>query len=188
VQRHFVHLLNGALEEQLRPAARPRKNPDVLILSAPREVTGVELPGLGGQTRGVVKVYAREDGTIKYVRHLAMERRFKRYSDQWFLEILPTYFFSSDGWWESHFAADYLSKIKRIEPHTDMRRHVQTWTWILHGEVDLGGLALDPECQLLEFGSPVVVEIDHEETQTLPVETQTGSDTEKENAEDWEAA
>jgi hypothetical protein len=176
VQRHFVHLLNGALEEQLRPAARPRKNPDVLILSAPRELAGVELPGLGGQTRGVVKIYSRDDGTIKYVRHLAMERRFKRYGDQWFLEVLPTYFFSSDGWWEAHFASDYLSKIKRIERHADMRRHVQTWTWILHGEVDLGGLAPDPECQLLEFGSPVVIEVDHEDADTLPVETEADSE------------
>ncbi len=184
-QRHFVHLLNGALEEQLRPAARPRKNPNVLILSAPRELTGVELPGLGGQTRAVVKIYSREDGKIKYVRHLAMERRFKRYADQWFLEILPTYFFSSDGWWESHFAGDYLSKIKRMERHADMRRHVQTWTWILHGEVDLGGLAPDPECQLLEFGPPVVVEIDNHDTDTLPVETETGSE---QMHEEWEAA
>jgi len=188
VQRHFVHLLNGALEEQLRPAARPRKNPDVLILSAPRELTGVELPGLGGQSRAVVKIYARDDGTIKYVRHLAMERRFKRYGDQWFLEVLPTYFFSSDGWWEAHFAADYLSKIKRIERHADMRRHVQTWTWILRGEVDLGGLAPDPESQMLEFGPPVVIEVDHDDTETLPVETETDHAPAQDIGGTWEAA
>jgi hypothetical protein len=38
--------------------------------------------------------------------------------------------------------------------------HVQTWTWILHGDVDLGGLTPDPERQLLEFGPAVSVEID----------------------------
>lgn len=159
-QRHFVHLLNGALEEQLRPAARTGKNPHLLFMCAPRDLSAVEFPGLGGQSRTVVKSYLRDDGSVKYVRHLAMDRRFKRFADEWYLEILPTYYFSSDGWWESRFAAQHLSGIKRSERHADVRRHVQTWTWILHGEVDLGGLTPDPERQLLDFGPAVSVEID----------------------------
>jgi hypothetical protein len=158
--RQFVHLLNGGLEEQLRPAARAGKNPHVLFLAAPRDLTPVELPGLGGQSRTVVKPYLRKDGSIRYVRHLAMERRFRRFGDTWYLEIMPTYFFSSDGWWESRFAAQHVAGIKRSERHADVRRHVQTWMWILRDEVDLGGLTPDPERQLMEFGQMAQVELD----------------------------
>jgi hypothetical protein len=182
-QRQFVQLLNGALEEQLRPAARTAKNPHLLFLSAPRELAPVELPGLGGQIRTVVKLYLRDDGSVKYVRHLAMERRFKRYGDEWYLEIIPSYYFSTDGWWESKFSADQLSGIKRRERHSDVRRHVQTWTWILRVEVDLGGLAPDPARQLLEFGPAVTFEIDSQEAGA------TAADGEDEvGIEEWEAA
>ena len=181
--RHFVHLLNGALEEQLRPAARTGKNPHLLFLRAPRDLTAVELPGLGGQSRTVVKPYVRDDGSVKYVRHLAMDRRFKRFGDEWYLEILPSYYFSSDGWWESRFAAQHLSGIKRSERHVDVRRHLQTWTWILHGEVDLGGLTPDPERQLLEFGPVVSVEIDVRGDDGPPLAAEPD-----EAAEEWDAA
>jgi len=181
-QRHFVHLLNGALDEQLRPAARSAKNPHLLFVRAPRDVTAVQLPGLGGQTRTVVKPYLREDGSLKYVRHLAMDRRFKRFGGTWYLEILPSYFFSYDGWWESKFAAQYLSGIKRSERHADMRRHVQTWTWILRGEVDLGGLTPDPQHQLLEFGAGLAVEMDTADGDLA------GAEDDDEHGEEWNAA
>src|SRR5215211_2882242 len=159
-ERLFVQLLNGAFEEQLRPAVRASRNPHVLYLTAPDDLSELELPGLGGQTRGVVRTYRREDGSLRYVRHLALERRFRRYGETWYLEIAPTYVFTADGRWESHFAADHLSGIKRREKHADVRRHVQTWTWILTGEVDLGGMAPDPEHQYLRFGSVVTVDVD----------------------------
>lgn len=126
--RHFVQLLNGALEEQTWPAARRGKDHDVLYLVAPEDLSSVELPGRGGQSRTVVKAYRRQDDSVKYVRHLAFERQFRRYT--WYLEIVPTYFFSRDGYWVSGFAAKHLSGIKRIERHNDVRRHVETWSWI----------------------------------------------------------
>jgi hypothetical protein len=171
--RHFVQLLNGALEEQTWPAARRGKNAEVLYLAAPEDLSSVELPGRSGQSRTVVKAYRRQDDSLKYVRHLAFERQFRRYSDMWYLEIVPTYFFSRDGYWESGFAAKHLSGIKRIERHNDVRRHVETWSWILRGQVDLGGMAPDPNRRLLEFGSPIEVELDNsvEEEMASPERT-----------------
>jgi hypothetical protein len=98
---------------------------------------------------------------VKYVRHLALDRRFRRYGDIWYLEIVPTYFFSLNGYHQSKFAAKQLSGIKRIERHNDVRRHVESWSWILRGEVDLGGMAPDPNRRLLEFGPLADVELDN---------------------------
>lgn len=160
-QRLFVQLLNGALEEQTWPAARRGKDHNVLFIAAPDDLAAFELPGRSGQTRTVVKAYRREDDSVKYVRHLALDRRFRRYGETWYLEIVPTYFFSRDGYWESAYAAKHVSGIKRIERHNDVRRHVETWSWILRGEIDLGGMAPDPNRRLIEFGALADVEVDN---------------------------
>lgn len=159
-RRHFVELLNGALEEQVWPAARRGKDPELLFLSAPSELGAIELPGRGGQTRTVVKIYYREDGSVRYVRHLAFTRQFRRYGETWYLEILPSYFYSLDGRRESFYGAKHLAGIKRRERHNDVRRHVETWSWILRGDVDLGGMAPDPTNRFLEFGRQCEVELD----------------------------
>jgi hypothetical protein len=161
VQRQFVQLLNGALEEQTWPAARRGKDHDTLYINAPEDLSSVEVPGRSSQTRTIVKAYRRDDDSLKYVRHLALDRRFRRYGETWYLEIVPTYFFSRDGYWESGFASKQLSGIKRIERHNDVRRHVETWSWILRGELDLGGMAPDPSRRLLEFGPLADVELDN---------------------------
>lgn len=161
IQRQFVQLLNGALEEQTWPAARRGKDHETLYITAPEDLSSVQVPGHGGQTRTIVRTYRREDDSLKYVRHLALDRRFRRYGETWYLEIVPTYFFSRDGYWESGFAAKQLSGIKRIERHRDVRRHVETWSWILRGEVDLGGMAPDPNRRLIEFGLLADVELDN---------------------------
>jgi hypothetical protein len=161
VQKQFVQLLNGALEEQTWPAARRGKDHATLYVAAPEDLSSVEVPGRSGQTRTIVKAYCRADDSLKYVRHLALDRRFRRYGDTWYLEIVPSYFFSRDGYWQSGFAAKHLSRIKRIERHNDVRRHVETWSWILRGEIDFGGMAPDPNRRLLEFGPLADVELDN---------------------------
>jgi hypothetical protein len=161
LQRQFVQLLNGTLEEQTWPAARRGKDHETLYISAPEDLSSVEVPGRSSQTRTIVKAYRRDDDSLKYVRHLALSRRFRRYGEAWYLEVVPTYFFSRDGYWESGFAAKQLSGIKRIERHRDVRRHVETWSWILRGEVDLGGMAPDPNRRLIEFGPLAHVELDN---------------------------
>ena len=86
VQRQFVQLLNGALEEQTWPAARRGKDHDTLYIAAPEDLSSVEIPGRSSQMRTIVKAYRRDDGSLKYVRHLALDRRFRRYGDVWYLE------------------------------------------------------------------------------------------------------
>jgi hypothetical protein len=158
LRHHFVWLLKAALSSQMRPALRSSK--DLTWVAATDDLPVVIPIAATSTTRTVVKAYLRDDGTVRYVRHLAFVPTFVRYDDQWFLELTPTYHFTRDGNEPDFFAGSHRSKIKRIERHNDFRRNVDTLARLLRGEVDLGGLTPDPEHQLLRFGELADVRLD----------------------------
>jgi hypothetical protein len=158
LRHRFVWLLKGALSGQMRPALRSSND---LTWVAPTDDLPVviDIPTTS-TTRTVVKEYLRDDGTTRYVRHLAFAPTFVRYDDRWYLELTPSYHFTRDGNEPDFYAASHRSKIKRIERHSDFRRNVDTLARLLRGDVDLGGLTPDPEHQLLGFGELAHVRLD----------------------------
>jgi Domain of unknown function (DUF4365) len=157
--RHrFVRLLKGALAGQMRPAFRSSK--ELTWVAATDELPVViHIPDTS-TTRTLVKQYRRDDGSVRYVRHLAFVPSFVRYDERWYLELTPSYHFTRDGHEPDFYAASHRSGIKRIERHSDFRRNVDTLGRILRGDVDLGGLTPDPEHQLLTFGELAHVRLD----------------------------
>jgi hypothetical protein len=165
LRRRFVWLLKGALSGQMRPALRSSN--DLTWVAATDELpVAIPIPATS-TTRTVVKEYLRDDGTVRYVRHLAFVPTFVRYDEHWFLELTPTYHFTRDGNEPDFYAGSYRSKIKRIERHSDFRRNVDTLARLLRGEVDLGGLTPDPEHHLIEFGELADVRLDTGEGDAL---------------------
>ena len=83
--------------------------------------------------RAVFKAYyGKKDSTrIVYYRHLGFEPRFRRFGQSWYLEVTPTYHFTSDGYKVSNFAEAYLSGIKRIEKHAAVHADLRFWSYIL---------------------------------------------------------
>lgn len=76
--------------------------------------------------------YGKKDPTrIVYYRHLGFEPRFRRFGLSWYLEVTPTYHFTSDGNKVSNFAESYLSGIKRIEKHAAVHADLRFWGYIL---------------------------------------------------------
>ena len=76
--------------------------------------------------------YGKKDPTrIVYYRHLGFEPRFRRFGQSWYLEVTPTYHFTSDGYKLSNFAEAYLSGIKRIEKHAAVHADLRFWSYIL---------------------------------------------------------
>lgn len=67
--------------------------------------------------RDVFKAYfSRSDpNRVSYYRHVGFERHFKRFDGKWFLEINPTYHYTTDGHEPHPFREEYLSKIKTFE-------------------------------------------------------------------------
>lgn len=57
----------------------------------------------------------KDPSRIMYYRHVGFEPRFRRFDNQWCLEINPTYRFTSNGVELHPYHEEYLSKIKSIE-------------------------------------------------------------------------
>lgn len=68
---------------------------------------------------------------IAYYRHSAFESKFRRFGGNWFLEITPTYHFTSDGKMPSKFRESYLAGIKRIEKNVAVTGSVLFWAHLL---------------------------------------------------------
>ena len=64
---------------------------------------------------------------IAYYRHSAFEGHFLRIDDKWYLEINPTYIFTSNGYNQSKYSAERLSGIKRMELNEAVRGQVIMW-------------------------------------------------------------
>ena len=76
--------------------------------------------------------YGKKDPTrIVYYRHLGFEPKFLRFGTTWFLEVTPTYHFTSDGYKVSNYAESYLAGIKRIEKHSAVHADIRFWGYVL---------------------------------------------------------
>jgi hypothetical protein len=69
----------------------------------------------------------RNNNNFLVLRHLAMESKFRFLGGKWFLEITPTYRFTTDGVMKFRFHEERLSKIKRIEKNRAVLRQVMAW-------------------------------------------------------------
>lgn len=65
--------------------------------------------------RNVVTVFAPEEGVTKYYRHTAFKSRFRRFDNKWYLEVSPTYVFTTDGKSRDKKSEEKLAKIKSLE-------------------------------------------------------------------------
>jgi hypothetical protein len=117
MRRDFVQLLNRALKAKLWPDVGYDRDADCYYFRKPqdRDRLAVSYAGEGRTTsRQVVKLYTGKKGHRHY-RHSAFEGRFLKVGGDWFLEVNPTYRFTSDGFREWLFAADWLKGIKEME-------------------------------------------------------------------------
>ncbi len=159
-QADFVRLLNGALRAFLggkgiwfyqpkngygyffyAPSRDTNKDTNTEASAAePGTTTRPELPAKiirwkssKENERTVFRAYygKKDPSRIVYYRHLAFEPRFRRFGFSWYLEVTPTYHFTSDGSKISNFAESYLSGIKRIEKHAAVHADVRFWGYIL---------------------------------------------------------
>lgn len=69
----------------------------------------------------------------EFYRHYAFGGRFRRYDGVWFLEITPTYRFTSDGWNVLRFEESKLKGIKALEKNATVLGQVVMWADLLRG-------------------------------------------------------
>lgn len=131
----FVRLLNLALHDTLGARHvwfwQPRNGPGLYYFARTKDLAPriIEWKLQKTSQRTVFGPhYGKKDpDRIVYYRHLAFVPRFVRFGEQWYLEITPTYHFTSDGKKPSRYRESYLSGIKRIEKHAAVRMNLEFW-------------------------------------------------------------
>lgn len=102
----------------------PRENENDLYFKKEwsNSLTGIKVSG-----RIVAKYY--QYGKDSFWRHLAANLTFKQFGKKWYLQILPKYFFTSDGKtpWEREKVGPYTTKIKSMERNHHVLNHVLFW-------------------------------------------------------------
>ena len=69
----------------------------------------------------------KDPKTISFFRHLAFEKSFKRFNDNWYLEITPTYFFTHDGRKLHTYYESKLKGKKALDKHPVVLSEVLFW-------------------------------------------------------------
>jgi hypothetical protein len=163
-RRLFAQLLNGALCDDLEAAGVWFFWRDDMFAFAGRpdsDPRREEYRNLHQRsTLTVVAHYQAtlQDGTpLTYLRHLAFRGRFRFYDGIWYLEVTPTYRFTTDGKKKYRFHEDQLKGIKRLEKNRAVLSQILLWSAVLRGEA---ARANNSPTSLLIFGEPPTFRLD----------------------------
>lgn len=163
-QNEFVQLLGRCLTGRLRALPiRRDANRECYYFIRTKKLTPRTIHYQSLKKRARKTVFqgypSKQDPTkIAYYRHTAFEGVFRRYEGQWCLEIVPTYFFTTDGTTVHPFYESKLKGIKAQERNNAVRSHVLMWADLLADD-DIN-LFQNDAYNLLRFGRVLAFEID----------------------------
>lgn len=108
--------------------------------------------------REVFKEYRKKSDPTQraYCRHAAFKSYFQQIGDKWYLEITPTYHFSSNGYNEDKFRIERLKGIKRLERNPAVIGQLFMWADYLRRSIQS---LFSPEYPFLSFGNLASVSI-----------------------------
>ena len=163
-KREFVRLLNLCLRQRVHllrmryyregkreyfyiPATENLKTRKIWYQSIQRRVS-----------REVFKQYSKKSDPNQraYCRHSAFSGYFLRLENEWYLEITPTYHFTSDGYNEATFRAELVKGIKQLERNPAVIGHLLMWADYLKKPI---GNMFEAEYPFLSFGELTTLEI-----------------------------
>lgn len=178
LQRRFVSLLNFTLRSAHHPDLVWHPKKSVVYMQAPPNRSNRKIKGRYRGAKGrsfFTPYYGKDDDTkTKFCRHYAAGLYFRRWGGTWYLEINPTYYFTTDGRRESQFSAEYVKKIKRLERNNAVYQLVRAWADYLQGEDSL----FKSRDERIRFGRLLELDCDAaiDETVWIPQEQTTGPD------------
>lgn len=141
-QRQFVQLLNQTLRSQVAPEVRYWPKEDCYACVGALEEGRKKRSYESLKRRSPISVVSKfqrttSDGRIyEWLRHLAFRGQFRGLDGQWYLEITPTYRYTSDGYSLYRFHEDALKGIKRIEGNRAVLSAVLFWADYLRPQSD----------------------------------------------------
>lgn len=162
-RRVFVELLNNALTADLGSIGVRFHSDDRVFAfkgtpdRVPRIYTFQNVHRESAITVVQRYVSRSKDGReFPYLRHSAFQARFRRLEGVWFIEITPTYRFTTDGIRKYRFHEDQLAGIKRIEGNRALLSQVLLWNDVLQGRLTL----FNRRSRLLRFGACMTFDLD----------------------------
>lgn len=174
MQHLFVRILHQCLKEKLSPLW-VGFNPDrdfFYFKPTPKLIPRrLSYPSLKeAATRVVFGPYQSKTTADRnaYYRHSAFVPAFIRFDDVWYLQVTPTYLFTSDGYKESRYAAERLSGIKKLERNSAVLGQLLMWVECLTHAATLYAT----EYPFLGFARPDVftLPVGLDDSQWLPAE------------------
>jgi nucleoside phosphorylase len=137
----YIELLKGCLRElgNTRDLYYKHTKPFRFLYFAPtrslkpRTVSTKSLKRFGSHT--VFQGYYNEKTQkLRYYRHHAFRPDFYRFNNRWYLEISPTYHYTSDGHKTYRYYENEISGIKRRENNEAVFRQVMFWAEVLRDD------------------------------------------------------
>jgi Domain of unknown function (DUF4365) len=133
-QRHFAQLLGKAFQHLCyKRGVFLDRQTGVFYFAKPDNVDELKISSksvVNVTTKTVVSKHLsiRSDGTPSvYYKHYAFDGRMRRFSNEWFFELTPTYHFTEDGRSSHPNAEILLAGIKRMERHPAVLGAFLTW-------------------------------------------------------------
>jgi hypothetical protein len=156
----FVRLLNAGLEHDLRDLCRWQKERGLLAVRPTDDLSELRFLSASGNKRIAFKGYGkrRDAPDLKsYYRHAGLRWQFIEVEGEWFCELKPDYFFTSNGYRESPFADEKLAGIKRMDKQRAVLGETELWAGILQGDPTEDQLDIDVDMpkRILAFGQLV---------------------------------
>lgn len=160
-QREFVWLLNQALRAMVWPAVLYSSKKNCYYVRAtsdlsPRKFAYKSLARESKKT--VFRGYQSKSDSkrIAYYRHSAFEGQFRYLGGAWYLEITPTYYFTSNGISLYTYFEESLKGIKLLEHNPQVLSHVLMWADYLGKPAGL----FTTRPRFLEFGHLMTFSLD----------------------------
>ncbi len=132
----MIELLRRTLEEQFADDLAYDKDAKAFYFRAPEPLEALEyryrsLKEMTSAT--VVQLYPdrKKPDRLHNVRHHAFTPRFERISDDWYVSISPTFFFTENGSRQHRFASTLLASKKRLDRNGSVRGQMLLWRHLL---------------------------------------------------------
>ena len=167
IKRQFVQLLNKCLQKRTQLLRLdfnrthqhyyfpPTKDPTTKELK-PYKVWYQSLQQKA--SREVFGEYAKKSDPSQraYYRHSAFKGQFLQFGGEWYLEITPTYHFTSDGYERYKFRSELLQGIKRLDRNPAVLGQLLMWADYLSRSTQS---IFSSEYPFLDFGQLATVDI-----------------------------
>jgi hypothetical protein len=152
-QRLLVQLLNVGLRQDVSADCDWHSGRKFVYFRATADLAPRTILSASGRQRLVFNPKYKKDAPteISYCQHAALEWQFLPADGQWLCALVPTYFYSRDGYRESRYASGLLSGIKRRERNLAVYHQTRMWAAYLRRQNEAPG----PQQALLEYGTLV---------------------------------